>query len=474
MIDNKKIIKKFAAKKLYGQGLNASLLPILAAALSAINVHEKLGISYQGFIFDCRGDYVVMSYLEEDLEKIGQIMWGKIKKDPNYLKKFRKIHEREQDTSFKLYKKIDSIDLKKIEREELHKLLLATVKAMQNGVGSGHVIEGVSYVGDKLLKEELDKFLKNNTKSNQAFSLLTTPEEKSFLSKAEDLLQKISKDPKNQKLLDKFKKDFGWIRNSYDYRRPFSDEEIIREASSKKYQKRKSGEEIKEEKRKLIKKLNLPKDLALNLETIAFLGSWQDERKKYILLAGEYIFRVLEEYALRIRVPLKYIRFAMPEELKNVEKIQVKLKARYEKSLYAVTLKKIYLVTGKDYDEIHKSMRKNHETEVMQINGMAASSGKVIGRARICSTFKSLEKFKKGDILVTSMTRPEFIGAMRQASAFVTDEGGITCHAAIIAREMQKPCVIGTRNATKILKDGDLIQVDAVHGVVRILENNKK
>jgi len=52
----------------------------------------------------------------------------------------------------------------------------------------------------------------------------------------------------------------------------------------------------------------------------------------------------------------------------------------------------------------------------------------------------------------------------------VTDEGGITSHAAIIAREMDKPCVIGTRNATKILKDGDLVQVDAVHGVVRILE----
>ena len=72
------------------------------------------------------------------------------------------------------------------------------------------------------------------------------------------------------------------------------------------------------------------------------------------------------------------------------------------------------------------------------------------------------------------MTRPEYIGAMRKAAGFITDEGGITCHAAIISREMRKPCVIGTKNATKILKDGDLVQVDAVHGVVRILETNKK
>jgi phosphoenolpyruvate synthase/pyruvate phosphate dikinase len=65
------------------------------------------------------------------------------------------------------------------------------------------------------------------------------------------------------------------------------------------------------------------------------------------------------------------------------------------------------------------------------------------------------------------------IGAMQRASGFITDEGGITCHAAIVSREMGKPCIIGTRNATKILKDGDLVQVDAIHGVVRILETSK-
>ena len=64
-----------------------------------------------------------------------------------------------------------------------------------------------------------------------------------------------------------------------------------------------------------------------------------------------------------------------------------------------------------------------------------------------------LDKVNVGDILVTQMTFPSFISAMHRASAFVTDEGGITCHAAIVAREMKKPCIIGTKNATKILKD---------------------
>jgi pyruvate,water dikinase len=67
------------------------------------------------------------------------------------------------------------------------------------------------------------------------------------------------------------------------------------------------------------------------------------------------------------------------------------------------------------------------------------------------------------------MTRPDYLPAMQKASAFVTDEGGITCHAAIIAREMKKPCIIGTKIASKIIKDGDMVEVDADKGVVRIL-----
>ena len=60
---------------------------------------------------------------------------------------------------------------------------------------------------------------------------------------------------------------------------------------------------------------------------------------------------------------------------------------------------------------------------------------------------------------------------MKKAGAFVTNEGGITCHAAIVAREMKKPCIIGTKIATKVLKDGDLVEVDAENGVVRVIKH---
>ena len=81
-----------------------------------------------------------------------------------------------------------------------------------------------------------------------------------------------------------------------------------------------------------------------------------------------------------------------------------------------------------------------------------------------------MPKLEIGDILVSPMTRPELMPAVKRAAAIVTDEGGITCHAAIVSRELGIPCIIGTKNATRILKDGDKVEVDANHGVVKILK----
>ena len=104
------------------------------------------------------------------------------------------------------------------------------------------------------------------------------------------------------------------------------------------------------------------------------------------------------------------------------------------------------------------------------IRGYAAHLGKVEGRVKVIHSLKDFDKFTRGDILVASMTRPEFMPLIKNAAAIVTDEGGITCHAAIVSREFKKPCIIGTKNATRILKDGDLVEVDADKGVVRIIK----
>ncbi|MEX1026973.1 MAG: PEP-utilizing enzyme, partial [Candidatus Paceibacterota bacterium] len=106
---------------------------------------------------------------------------------------------------------------------------------------------------------------------------------------------------------------------------------------------------------------------------------------------------------------------------------------------------------------------------VKEIKGQIANKGKVRGKVKVVLSPKECSKIEKGDILVATMSTPDFLSGMAKAAAFVTDIGGITSHAAIVSREMNKPCIIATENATKILKDGDEVEVDANEGVVRIL-----
>ena len=100
------------------------------------------------------------------------------------------------------------------------------------------------------------------------------------------------------------------------------------------------------------------------------------------------------------------------------------------------------------------------------VRGMAASPGLAHGPVRVLEENMSLDVVKEGDVLVTSMTSPDMVPAMTRAAAIVTDEGGMTCHAAIVARELGIPCIVGATNATKILKEGMVVTVDGKMGVV--------
>ncbi len=107
------------------------------------------------------------------------------------------------------------------------------------------------------------------------------------------------------------------------------------------------------------------------------------------------------------------------------------------------------------------------------LSGQVANSGFVKGKARVVFVTdltgfeRDLENFKNGEILVTTMTSPLMVPIVRKASGIVTDEGGICSHAAVVAREFNIPCIVGTHFATKVLKDGDLVEVDANKGVVK-------
>lgn len=148
------------------------------------------------------------------------------------------------------------------------------------------------------------------------------------------------------------------------------------------------------------------------------------------------------------------------------------IKQRKKESIWITDPSKdhIEIKCGKEAEEFKKHLISEHESvEAKHVRGNIAFPGKISGTARIIHDSSEISKVNKGDILITWQTTPEFIPAMKKAAGFVTDVGGITSHAAIVAREMKKPCIIGTKHATKIFKDGELIEVDAERGMIKKL-----
>ena len=105
------------------------------------------------------------------------------------------------------------------------------------------------------------------------------------------------------------------------------------------------------------------------------------------------------------------------------------------------------------------------KTKVL-VRGLSASPGLGSGTVKKIKDVTEIARIEAGDVLVTVMTNPDMVPAMRKASAVVTDEGGRTCHAAIVSRELGIPCIVGAKVATAVLAEGSKVTVDATCGVV--------
>lgn len=239
-------------------------------------------------------------------------------------------------------------------------------------------------------------------------------------------------------------KKYGWLKTRDGFADPYSPTELDE-----------LRKKTKDEGKKPILKVNVPesmKELVAEIRELVYYRTLRtDVFYEFIFLArpvtmavGKMFnldFKELRDYSvydLLTKSPIKYSPFVT---------------CAYYKNEAAFFTKPI----------LERQSVKNSE-----VKGIVAFKGKVTGRAKIVKKVEELQKVEEGNILIAPMTSPNFLVAMKKAAAFVTDEGGITCHAAIVAREMQKPCIIGTKVATKMFKDGDLIEVDANTGIVSI------
>ena len=400
--------------------------------------------------------------------------------------------------------------------------------------GISHVVEGIGLTCDIKLKDALLNELRQKSKEgklkedkfNEYLTILTQPIRKCFIHEENESLYIIMEEVKKNRelcalfsnassdkiqsyisqtifskskssnskqfkkislLLKKHLKDFFWIKSSYqggndytlimlidDLKTHFAETKQI-DVKTKRY-----FENNLTAKKALIRKLGLSneiKNLVYIIDTITY---WQDDRKKLILKHCWNVTKIIKEIAARLGIKPENLKYLAPDEisydflskLTDKELSQRRIGSVYFYCYGANNHEEMFGVfTGNDYAKFKQLMKgEDSKKDAWEIMGMCASTDNATGKVFICRTIDDIQNFPHGAVLVTSMTRPEFVPAMKKAAAIVTDEGGITSHAAVISRELGVPCVIGTKNATKLLNNGDLVMVNANHGMVKILK----
>ncbi len=179
---------------------------------------------------------------------------------------------------------------------------------------------------------------------------------------------------------------------------------------------------------------------------------------------------------LSIYLPVSLIKVLTRNELLKVVKGKSINMEKVNKRLdgFIYFQRKFYFTPWDKFLAKHNLVVINEEQikNVSEIKGQVAHGrGSLKGKVMIIMNTEEVARFRQGMVLVTPMTSPEYLPAMKKAKAIITDEGGITSHAAIVARELKKPCIIGTKVATKVLKDGDVVEVDAVKGDIKIIKS---
>lgn len=234
---------------------------------------------------------------------------------------------------------------------------------------------------------------------------------------------------------------------------------------------RNSLQRDKREFEKIIKKYSSLKNIAYSMQKVM---GFRDYRYGCATQGCFLAQKFLNSFAKSLKIKYQDLIHLTPDESKRfVEKSDHQLlkKSRSRQKIYSYLFKdgKEFIFSGsKVKKEINKLLSIGKGLKV--IRGLAAQTGLVKGKVRVVHNYRELKKLKKGEILVTEQTTPSFVVALKKAVGLVTDLGGLTCHAAIVSRELGIPCIVGTKVATQVLKDGDKVEVDATQGIVKKIQ----
>lgn len=240
---------------------------------------------------------------------------------------------------------------------------------------------------------------------------------------------------------------------------------------------REEQEKVKEATLEIFEKLKLNEEEKLMVETIRAWGktaNYADETYSFtVYKLSPLIKKVCKEWNISwnqfASMRVSEIQNAMQNGLD--EKLSTELAARFADHAIILNNPSVAVLVGKQL-ETYKAVELAAEESlhhIKELRGQSVCPGKVKGKVRIVQSLEDADALQRGEILVAPSTFPAYVPAMERSSAIVTDEGGLLCHAAIVAREIKVPCIVGTKIATKVFRNGDNVEVDAFNSIVRKL-----
>lgn len=456
------------------------------------------------FIFE--KDFVVWAADQKQFEAGGEYFKKEISKNTGLLKKIIDGHYKAFGEFDKIRKYLGSHDIKKESDGKLLKIYRDYAKWIRYCFKWGMIIQildmGAVKYSDEV-KQRLMPKLKKIGNPEIIFGRLITPLQPSFVAKEIDailkLATKIKKDHANladlklakkvpdlplrlQKELSRLTDDYGWLQ--FYYLGPAASSEYYLDLLKRKIEGEPAKELLfhKEEAKKLklfqmeSRKLLTNNELA-EINALREFMNLKEARKEQQIYRMNYVMSGwYKEVGRRLQIsPLQARYITLPEYERILETgkgldVDI-LNQRY--NLCASLLKngEVKLLIGQEAEQCKKLLAVSKNLgKVKELRGSVAYPGKVQGVVKIVNSTKDIDKFDEGDILVSYSTNPSLVPAMNKARAIITNTGGVTCHAAIVSRELKTPCIIGTGVATKVLRDGDRVEVDANCGTVKKLD----
>ena len=404
--------------------------------------------------------------------------WDVIQRNINKASKkiFSEI-KKESDLLLEISRKISLLEFSALTNRDLLKIFKEWLKQY------GKTVSLIGAPGrlDEVLENDILNDLGNYNIKNKGriFRIISYSEKPSGIFQEKLDLIKLASKTMEDKRIKKHTDKYSWINLSLLLGDLYTEKEVLRKIKKLKQNKKiKNFNDVAKENEKAFnqikKQYKFKADLLKKIKILKYAVWFRTARLDWLNQSCAIARPLLIEISKRINLSYEELIYCFPEEIfkaLNRGKIDKKdIQKRIKKyALYSLNGRNANLIIGSNVEQLRKLLSKTIDKQE-KIKGMIAYPGLVKGRVKILKDRSEFYRIKKGDILVTKLTTPDFVPVMEKSAAIITDLGGITSHAAIVSRELKIPCIVGTKIATKVLKDGDLVEVDAGKGIVKILK----